>query len=479
VGLIHRDIKPANLWLEALPGEPEAGASGVIPYRVKILDFGLARPAADNAHLTQHGAIIGTPAYMAPEQGAGKALDARCDLFSLGCVLYQLATGQAPFNGSDTVSTLLSAASDEPPPPHEVNPAVPEELSDLVMDLLAKKPEARPESAREVAERLATLAMDSTAEATKRGRATGSPRRGKTRVRSASAQWRGPRLAAGAAVSLVVLLLGAGLLWSLRTRAGALGSTEVVLDAKWTPTSFTNSLGMEFVLVPRGKSWLGGGAVQAGNKEVEIKEDFYLGKYEVTQEEWGKVMAATPSHFSRAGAGKDAVKDIPDAELKRFPVEMVSWDDAQLFLRQLNQQDRQEGWVYRLPTQVEWEYACRGGPMGARLLGGFDFYCEKPTNQLEPQQANIIGNGRTCKVGSYPPNRLGLYDMHGNVWEWCDDPFDPEDPAVASLRAIRGGCYVDVASDNCRAADRHATPPSLRSRLFGLRVARVPVGAGG
>jgi serine/threonine protein kinase len=116
VVLIHRDIKPANLWLEMLPGEPDAGASDVPPYRVKILDFGLARAVADDAQLTQQGAIIGTPAYMAPEQAAGKALDARCDLFSLGCVLYRLATGQAPFKGSDAISTLLSVANDEPPP---------------------------------------------------------------------------------------------------------------------------------------------------------------------------------------------------------------------------------------------------------------------------------------------------------------------------------------------------------------------------
>ncbi len=133
VGLIHRDIKPANLWLEAPKG------------RVKILDFGLARAAADNSQLTQQGAIIGTPAYMAPEQGAGATVDQRCDLFSLGCVLYRLCTGQMPFNGKDTVSTLVSVATDTPQAPAEIQPEVPAELSDLVMELLAKKPEDRPE----------------------------------------------------------------------------------------------------------------------------------------------------------------------------------------------------------------------------------------------------------------------------------------------------------------------------------------------
>src|SRR5437763_9097215 len=130
---------------------------------------------------------------------------------------------------------------------------------------------------------------------------------------------------------------------------------------------------MEFVLVPKGKSWLGGGGGKPGDKEVEIKEDFYLGKYEVTQEEWGKVLGTVPSWFSRVGTGKGGVKDIPEAELKRFPVEQVSWDDAQLFLGQLNKRDKQEGWVYRLPNEAEWEYACRGGPMSDKLDSAYDF----------------------------------------------------------------------------------------------------------
>ena len=103
-------------------------------------------------------------------------------------------------------------------------------------------------------------------------------------------------------------------------------------------------------------------AAQPGDKEVEIAQDFYLGKYEVTQEEWEKVMGVNPSYFQRTGAGENAVKDITDEELKRFPVEQVSWDDAQLFLEALNKREKEAGWVYRLPKEAEWEYACRGGP---------------------------------------------------------------------------------------------------------------------
>src|SRR6516164_5116338 len=111
-------------------------------------------------------------------------------------------------------------------------------------------------------------------------------------------------------------------------------------------------------------------------------------------------MGNIPSSFSRFGGGKDAVKDISNADLNRFPVEQVSWDDAQLFLK-----------------EVEWEYACRGGPMSDRLDSAFDFYFDKPVAQLLPDQANVEhGKGlkRTCKVGSYRPNRVGLYDMLGN-----------------------------------------------------------------
>jgi len=153
-GLIHRDIKPANVWLETPQGERGALAPCS---RVKILDFGLARAAGENTNLTQSGAIVGTPAYMAPEQARGEAVDPRCDLFSLGCLLYQMCTGQKPFNGPDTMSILMSLALDQPAPPRQRNAELPAELSDLITRLLAKKPEDRPASARAVADGLAAI----------------------------------------------------------------------------------------------------------------------------------------------------------------------------------------------------------------------------------------------------------------------------------------------------------------------------------
>jgi hypothetical protein len=153
-GLIHRDIKPGNLWLETLSGE--SGVSG-LKYRIKILDFGLARCGDDDPHLTRTGEVLGTPAYMSPEQARGEKVDARGDLFSLGCVLYKLCTGQTPFPGDTAVAVLTALAVQQPRPLRALNPDVPPELSDLVMRLLQKDPRRRPASAQEVVRKLQAL----------------------------------------------------------------------------------------------------------------------------------------------------------------------------------------------------------------------------------------------------------------------------------------------------------------------------------
>src|SRR5262249_37140683 len=138
-GLVHRDIKPANLWVEAPGG------------RIKILDFGLARPVHDRARLSRPGDVIGTPQYMAPEQALAQPVDGRSDLFSLGIVLYRLCTGQLPFQGESITAVLVAVATGKPRPVRELNPDIPPALADLVMRLLEKDPTQRPASACEVA----------------------------------------------------------------------------------------------------------------------------------------------------------------------------------------------------------------------------------------------------------------------------------------------------------------------------------------
>jgi eukaryotic-like serine/threonine-protein kinase len=170
-GLIHRDIKPANIFLQSVvrgasasgkDKDPGTGSYVSLPvlsdhglaamdYRVKILDFGLARLTAGEQHLTLSGMIMGTPSYMAPEQArSGSPVDARADLFSMGIVLYRLCTGRLPFLGEDMMSTLMAVAMDQPPPPRLLNPELPFAVAELVMRLLQKDPADRPRSADDV-----------------------------------------------------------------------------------------------------------------------------------------------------------------------------------------------------------------------------------------------------------------------------------------------------------------------------------------
>ncbi len=478
-GLIHRDIKPANLWLEARSSPLSPGGRGVggEGFRVKILDFGLARAAADNAQLTSQGAILGTPAFMAPEQATGGAVDARCDLFSLGCVLYLMSTGRFPFMGADAISTLLSVASDKPAPPSEINPELPPDLSRLVMQLLAKDPEERLQSAQEVVRLLqniesktAALKAQPAARANKaKPHAANKPAVKAQAVRTATSRRRLPRLVAGGVLVLAILAIAIVALLPPRGRdtkaSDSTGPTDKGPETKNPPVAHVelpptlkNSMGMEFVLVPKGKSWLTRWR-RPGHTEMEFPYDFYLGRYEVTQEEWEKVMGSNPSAFK-------AVAGVSKEDQKRFPVEMVSWDDVQRFLGLINDKEKEAGWTYRLPISVEWEYACRGGPMSDRSQSAFDYYLDNPTNQLQAKQANFedgMGLKRTCKVGSYAPNALGLYDMHGNVCEWCDE------------MVTRGGGWRDHANI-CRAGSRTVTGSAARINSLGLRLARVPVG---
>jgi formylglycine-generating enzyme required for sulfatase activity len=242
----------------------------------------------------------------------------------------------------------------------------------------------------------------------------------------------------------------------------------------------TNSIGMKLVRIPPGKFLMGSPIEEVGRfdhedeHEVAITQPFYLGVYEVTQQEYEEVMGKNPSWFSPKGGGKDKVKGMASRS-RQFPVENVSWEEVVEFCRKLSErtEERRTGRTYRLPTEAEWEYACRGG---ARETTPFHF---GPT--LSPDQANISSRlGRTTVVGSYKPNAFGLYDMHGNIWEWCQDwhdedyykrspPRDPPGPEKGRHRVLRGGAWSSDPRD-CRAASRDRDAPGSRDDVIGFRV---------
>jgi formylglycine-generating enzyme required for sulfatase activity len=237
----------------------------------------------------------------------------------------------------------------------------------------------------------------------------------------------------------------------------------------------------KFVKLPKGTFWMGWADHNwianppRQSKKVDIKQDFEMAICHVTQQQWEKVMGKNPSWYSRQGGGKEKVEDILDGVLERFPVEMVSYDDAQAFLAELNKQEK--GWVYRLPTQAEFEYACREAATSKEDCS-FDFYFAKRTNDITFKEANIsvawIG-GKFVKdiqlfrpepVGSRKPNKLGLYDMQGNVRQWCDKEMWNGYPH-------RGGCFFQPGYQAAAAYHLGYPRSTDREHDVGVRVVRV------
>ena len=238
------------------------------------------------------------------------------------------------------------------------------------------------------------------------------------------------------------------------------------------PKEITNSIGMKLVLIPKGTFMMGSPESEEGRKENETQHEvtigkvYYLGVYEVTQAQYEKVMGKNPSYFQGAVVGNE------NADL---PVEMVSWDDAVEFCKKLSElpDEKKAGRVYRLPTEAEWEYACRAGSKTA--------YSFDDEEGLLPEYGwfNRNSSRRTHTVGLLEPNAWGLYDMHGNVWEWCSDRqgkypkgavSDPTGPKVGSFRVLRGGSWF-LGAANCRSANRIRNDPSYRLYYYGFRVA--------
>jgi serine/threonine protein kinase/formylglycine-generating enzyme required for sulfatase activity len=591
-GIVHRDINPRNLILAREGSE----------HIVKILDFGLVKATHGedmSKGLTNLGAMMGTPAYIAPEQSLDAATaDIRADIYSLGCTLYHLLAGKPPFSGKSVFEIVQAHHIAEARPLNQVRWEVPKELAAVVRKMMAKDAAQRYQTPAEVVRALdlfvkgspkplspppappntgqrdaasppmipgskiegpaiidkGSLRPSSRKPAPLKGgqRDAGSLRvnpkgmiEGRAMIAKAkSTPWR-KRSRKRLFVPLSMLLL-VGLLsfWAphmlrektpaekpapsahsitnqrtekqekdltpggkpapspnsqtnQRTENQVKEPTPKPKPAK-LPGSIANSIGMELVLVKPGTFLMGSSSDEQDRvtdeeqHEIEITQPFYAGIHEVTREQYECVMRKNPSCFSSTGSDKDEVKGV---DTRQFPVENVSWDEAMEFCLRLSElpEEKAKGHSYRLPTEAEWEYCCRGGHLFKSPSPTFHF-----GNSLTSAQANFDGNNpyggaaeeqslhRPTKVGSYPPNSLGLYDLHGNVSEWCADWYDskyygrsprqnPQGPEKEVFRVTRGGSWCNMGT-NCRSACRNIDLPSSRSGKIGFRVVLV-VGA--
>jgi formylglycine-generating enzyme required for sulfatase activity len=253
---------------------------------------------------------------------------------------------------------------------------------------------------------------------------------------------------------------------------------DAVINAPKTgyeKTVFTNILGMQFISIPRGNFIMGSPSTEPGRtifevqNEVIIQKSFFIQTTEVTQRQWEEVMGDNPSHFS--GCGEDC------------PVENVSWLDVQDFINKLSQMDSSS--IYRLPTEAEWEFVCRAGTSTAFSSGDFiSFECQIDNKIDEIAWYQCNSQGHTHPVGKKAPNPWGVYDMHGNVYEWCQDVYvknyiqilngNIEDIDPIADRVGRGGSFDDT-SVSCRSASRVNFKPNVRNNAIGFRLVREPL----
>jgi serine/threonine protein kinase/formylglycine-generating enzyme required for sulfatase activity len=543
-GLVHRDIKPGNLMLT-----PE-GTVKILDLGLALL----SQQSERDDELTGSGQVMGTLDYMAPEQGDDMhGVDIRADIYSLGATLYKLLTGQTPFadvpRGS-SMQKVVALATLMPKPVSERRPEIPAELSAVVMRMLAKSPEARPARPAEVVALLApySAGADVAQLALTAADTTVKPGTGDTdvSVRSASrdtaptgarssgdsvvaefakspndaapnfGEFRYSRSSAiVAAIALFLLLLSIAYwynAWRLPP-APAIAPFDAEQAGKhqqaWAahlglPVEYRNSLGMRFRLIPPGEYVMGSPPEEitealtaareplcqecirsgAPQHRVRITQPFYLSAHEVTQRDYEAVQRANPAYF----------KQKPD-----HPIETVRWGDAIEFCVKLSEQEKlkphyvHEGrrWElqadggYRLPTEAEWEFACRAGTTTKFSTGDSD------ERLLEAAWFGPNGNGRTHAVGTRQANPFGLFDMHGNVWEWCQDEWDPSyydqfadsiavdspGPQTQAMvhRVTRGGCWMWGAG-RCRSSYRDHSDPLGAMHVIGFRVV-LPVEA--
>jgi formylglycine-generating enzyme required for sulfatase activity/tRNA A-37 threonylcarbamoyl transferase component Bud32 len=529
-GLIHRDIKPGNILFDM---------SG----RAYLGDFGIAKVMAEgdesDEKLTGTGSMIGTAEYMAPEMLVpsrfDEAYNERSDQYSLAVTVYEMLSGRPPFQGKTMGDVIAQLVAETATALDERNPAIPQDVSRVVARALRKKPEGRFESCREFAvsfvaavggEPLPPSGGDRPAkrESSASGtvprqptqvEAPGSPEKRRTvtiqepvpgpsrrptmpesvaspdlpetKTGLGETEQQKPEVvggdAAGGSVNrrklvggflvIAFLLVVSVVKFMGSSSESVLGDSDSDATGPLTGRSvgpaIANSIGMKLRLIPAGDFLMGSPTTEPGRSydefqhRVTLTKPFYMGETEVTQAEYQQVMGTNPSSFKGP----------------QNPVERVSWDDAMEFCRKLSglPAEKAAGYEYRLPTEAEWEYACRAGTTTS-------YSCGDSASQLsEYGWFGGISSSFTHPVGEKKPNAWGLYDMHGNVWEWCQDRYgaypsgsatDPTGASSSSYRVGRGGSWFNDAGD-CRSAIRSRHTPELRYDNLGFRVLRSSI----
>ena len=355
---------------------------------------------------TESHLIKGSPAYLAPEAWDGIRSE-QTDIWSATIIFYQLVSGRMPFYATTQSGLIKAICLDDP---LSLPETVPPPLMDFVCIGLEKKPTERYPN-------VTAMRMELQKAYQQTLRFGGEPI-----IVVAK-----PTIVAPKSASVV------GEFESCRQRDG-------------------------FVLIPAGEFLMGsenGGDNEKPVHRVRISSPFEMSRYQVTQELWEAIMGINPSSFKGEA---------------NLPVECVSWEDAQQFIKKLNA--RNDGYIYRLPTEAEWEYACRAGTSGdcAGNLDAMAWY-------------NRNSGNRTHPTGQKKGNDWGLYDMHGNVWEWCADWYDgnfyakspdadPQGAPTGSTRVMRGGGWFYEAAA-CRSAMRDHDAPNYRFHDCGLRLVRI------
>jgi formylglycine-generating enzyme required for sulfatase activity len=492
VGVQHRDIKPDNIFL--------------VGGTARLADFGLARILSATLASTK-GSM--TPNYAAPEVIEGH-YSKWSDQYSLAASYCELRTGHPPFEGENALQVIYAHVNRPP----DLS-ALPEEERKAVARALAKRPEERWPTCRKFVQALVAGSREDDHRASTPGVESVAPPVGgtagvketvvpppipPTRIDDGTSLGGSPAasVTSGQSRSTVLLVLPFALVglvgmviiaWLLRPPARPQTNVPAPPIASATPAparppappppdepppQITNTIGMKLVLIPAGDFLMGSPASDSDARDderpqhpVRITQPFYLGATEVTQGQYRAVTGQNPSYFKGADD---------------LPVESVSWNDAVAFCDKLNEKERAslEGYTYLLPTEAEWEYACRAGST-TRYSFGDDV-------ASLGDYAWFSGNSRskTHPVGQKRPNAYNLHDMHGNVWEWCQDWYDtdyygrsprsdPPGPPQAAFRVGRGGSW-DYDPAYARSAFRSSSTPVIRLNRIGFRVTRVQAG---